>query len=395
MSAGVRWEYYPFGYSDNGKGLRVLDLATGSVRVGGYGSTPVDDGVDTGIGQFLPRVGFAYRLRPSTVIRGGYGMSADPYTWHVLRNAYPSVLLDTNSPSNTADYVPAASLTGLNAAGLGAGSYSVPAGIVLAPLPDLSSGSIPLPTNISTTTVPKSFDRGYIHSYNAALEQEIGSNLTYTIGYVGTYDLRPVINMNANASLPGAGSAGGILSQRFGANYTGMINVLNPYLHSRYDALQTQLKYQFAGGSNVTAVYTRSKALDYAENEDLGGLAYPYPDPAIIRKNYGAAGFDRTNNFEFSGVIALPFGKDEPWLKSGFGGEILGGWLVNPVVSAMSGFPLTVSAGGQPERKRVRANRRSHQALQKARWQSAPHRRELRRGHSHLLLLRPQFFRCS
>jgi hypothetical protein len=86
--------------------------------------------------------------------------------------------------------------------------------------------------------------------------------------------------------------------------------------------------------------------MDYAENEDLGGLAYPYPDPAIIRKNYGPAGFDRTNNFEFTGVIALPFGKDEPFLKSGFGGKVLGGWLVNPVVSVMSGFPFTVSAGG-------------------------------------------------
>ena len=346
LSMGVRWEYYPFGYSDNGKGLRVLDLATGNVELGGYGSTPVDDGIDTGIGQFLPRVGFAYRLRPTTVIRAGYGMSADPYTWHVLRNAYPSVLLDTNSAPNSADYVPAATLTGLNGTGLGGGSYSVPAGIVLTPLPDLSSGSAPLPTNISTTTIPKSFDRGYINSYNAALEQEVGTNITYTIAYVGTYDVRPVINLNANASLPGAGSAGGILSQRYGANYTGTINELNPYLHSRYDALQTQLKYRFAGGSNLTVVYTWSKALDYAENEDLGGLAYPYPDPAIIRKNYGPAGFDRTNNFEFTGVLALPFGKDEPWLRSGVGGEILGGWLINPIVSAMSGFPFTVSAGG-------------------------------------------------
>lgn len=350
LSAGVRWEYYPFGYSDNGKGLRVLDLATGNVELGGYGSTPVDDGVDTGIGRFLPRVGMAYRLRPTTVIRAGYGMSADPYTWHVLRNAYPSVLLDTNSAPNSADYVPAASLTGLNAAGLGSASYNVPTGIVLASLPDLSSGSVMLPTNISTTTVPKSFNRGYINSYNAALEQEVGPNLTYTIAYVGTYQVRPVINMNANASLPGTGQAGGLLYQKWtggtGPTYTGTINELNPYLHSRYDGLQTQLKYQFAGGSNVNFVYTWSKALDYAENEDLGGLAYPYPDPAIIRKNYGPAGFDRTNNFEFNGVMALPFGKDEPWLKSGIGSQILGGWLISPTVSAMSGFPFTVSAGG-------------------------------------------------
>lgn len=131
LNLGVRWEYYPFGYSDNNTGLRVLNLNTGNVIIGGLNNVPLNDGIDVGSGQFLPRVGFAYRLRSSTVIRGGYGMSADPYTWHVLRNAYPAVLLDTNIQvtGNSADYVPAASLTGLNATNLGGGSYSVPVGI--------------------------------------------------------------------------------------------------------------------------------------------------------------------------------------------------------------------------------------------------------------------------
>ena len=101
LTLGLRWEYYPFGYSDNNKGLRYLNLATGQVLIGGYGNVPKNDGIDTGIGQFLPRVGVAYNITPQTVIRAGYGMSSDPYTWHVLRNAYPAVLLDTNVPANT------------------------------------------------------------------------------------------------------------------------------------------------------------------------------------------------------------------------------------------------------------------------------------------------------
>jgi hypothetical protein len=344
LTAGVRWEYYPFGYSDNGKGLRYLNLQTGQVLLGGYGSVPRNDGIDTGIGNFLPRFGVAYTITPTTVLRAGYGMSADSYSWHVLRNAYPSVLLDTNTPQNISNYVPAASLTGLNGTGLGGGSYSVPSGIILSPLPNLNSGTIPLPTNISTTTIPNPFNRGFINSYNLALEQEMRKDVSFTLGYVGTYDVRPVINLNANASAPGTGSAGGILSQRYNANYTGTINVLQPYLHSRYDSLQTTLKYRFPDGSNVRVVYTWSKAMDYAENEDLGGLAYP--DPAFVQKNYGPAGFDRTNNFELAGTLSLPFGRGEPWLQSGVGGAILGGWLINPVISAMSGVPFTVSAGG-------------------------------------------------
>ena len=355
LTLGLRWEYYPFGYSDNGKGLRVLDLSTGFVNIGGYGSVPKNDGVSTGSGNFLPRLGAAYRLTSSTVIRVGYGMSADPYTWHVLRNAYPSVLLDSNSPANTADYIPAASLTGLNGTGLGSGSYNVPKGIQLIPLPDLSTGSVKLPTSAGTTTVPKTFNRGYISSYNLTVEQQAARNLTVSVGYVGTYDVRPVINMNANASLPGTGSTGGLLSQAYTAlglctpspcNYTAGINVLNPYLHARYDSLQSRLVYRFAGGSNVSASYTWSKTMDYADNEDLGGLAYPYPSPAIIQMNYAPSNFDRTHNLEITGVMALPFGKGEPWLQSGPGNWVLGGWLINPVISGMSGFPFTVSAGG-------------------------------------------------
>ena len=200
LTLGLRWEFYPFGYSDNGKGLRYLNLATGNVLIGGYGNVPQNDGIDVGSGQFLPRVGVAYRVTASTVIRVGYGMSADPYTWHVLRNAYPAVLLDTNVASNTANFVPAASLTGLNATGLGGGSYSVPSGIVLSPLPNLSSGIIPLPTSVSTTTIPNPFNRGFFNSYNLAVQQQVGKELTFNIGYVGTYAVRPVVNLNANAS---------------------------------------------------------------------------------------------------------------------------------------------------------------------------------------------------
>ena len=113
LTLGLRWEYYPFGYSDNGKGLRYLNLNTGNVLIGGYGNVPKNDGIDVGHGLFLPRVGIAYRITPSTVIRAGYGMSADPNNWRYFRNAYPAVLLDTNTAANTADFIPAASLTGL------------------------------------------------------------------------------------------------------------------------------------------------------------------------------------------------------------------------------------------------------------------------------------------
>lgn len=356
VDMGVRWEYYPFGYSDNGNGLRLLNLSTGNVLIGGQGGTPVDDHMDISGGRFLPRIGAAYRLNSSTVIRGGYGVSADPYTWHVLRNAYPAVILDTNGPvtGNTADYVPAASLTGLNGAGLGAGAYSVPTGIVLQPLPIISGGSVPLPQTVSTTTFANPYKRGYINSYNLIVEHEFAQNLVFQTGYVGSYDIRSTVNMNANPSLPGTGSAGGVLSQAYtqlklcGAspcNYTGTINEIVPFpLPSRYDSLQTKLTYRMARGSSAGFAWTWSRAIDYADNEDLGFLTFP--DPEFWQKNRAPANFDRTHNFEIWSVLALPFGKGQRWAQSGLANWLLGGWLIDPIVSKMSGTPFTVTAGG-------------------------------------------------
>jgi hypothetical protein len=345
LNLGVRWEYYPFGYSDNGKGLRLLDLNTGNVRIGGYGGIPQNDRMDVGNGLFLPRAGLAYRLTRSTVVRAGYGMSADPYTWHVLRNAYPAVLLDTNIQvtKNAADYVPAASLTGLNGTALGGGSYSVPSGITLAPLPDLSSGVVPLPTNISTTTFANKFRRGYINSFNLMVEQD-WKGIVFQTGYVGSRAIRPVVNLNANASAPGTGSAGGILSQRYGANYTGTINELVPFKNSYYDSLQTQVTRRFGGGSTAGFAWTWSKAIDYADNEDLGFLSFPYP--AFWEKNRAPAGFDRTHNFKIYGVLLSPVGAGQRWSFSRAGNWLLGGWQLSPLISYYTGLPFTVGANG-------------------------------------------------
>jgi hypothetical protein len=116
--------------------------------------------------------------------------------------------------------------------------------------------------------------------------------------------------MNANASPPGTGSKGGILSRRFGQNLTGTINVIQPFKNNYYDSLQTKVTNRFRDGSSVGAAFTWSKAISYADNEDLGSLSFPYP--AYWQKNRGPASFDRTANLEAWGVMQLPFGKGEP-----------------------------------------------------------------------------------
>jgi len=345
LNIGVRWEYYPFGYSDNGKGLRWFNSLDGNVYIGGYGSVAQNDGVNVGPGQFLPRLGAAYRLTNSTVIRAGYGMSLDPNNWRYFRNSYPAAVVSNNlNPTgNTKDYTAAASLTGTNGTALGGGTYSVPTGLVELAPPNITSGVIPLPTSAGTTTIPNPFQRGYINSFNLTVEQEF-KGYVFQTGYVGAMDVRPLVNMNLNASAPGTGAAGGLLSQAFGKTYTATINGEVPFKNNSYNSLQTKVTRRFAQGSTVGFVWTWSRTLDYSDDEELNFLLFPYP--AYWQKDYAPAAFDRTHDVEIYGVLNVPFGKGQRWATSGVGNWILGGWQISPTVSMMTGLPFTVTANG-------------------------------------------------
>jgi hypothetical protein len=372
LNLGVRWEYYPFGYGDNDKGLRYLDLNTGNVLVGGFGNVPRNDNIDTGSGLFLPRVGLAYRLTNSTVIRAGFGQSADPNNWRYFRNAYPSVVIATNtvagnaSGATAANFVPAASLTGLNGTGLGGGTYNVPTGVTLAAAPDFSTGTLPLPANVSTTTIHNPFRRGYINSFNLTVQHDWKGVLAET-GYVGARGIRPLVNINQNASLPGTGAAGGILTQRYRALgllatpavnpgtscaavagqpscISGTINAEVPFGNNWYDSLQTKVSRRFAGGSSAAFVWTWSKTTSYADNEDLSALSFPHPN--FWWKNRSLANFDITHNFVVYGVLQSPVGKGQHWQLNRFANAILGDWQFNPILNRRSGVPFTVGGNG-------------------------------------------------
>lgn len=339
LNYGVRWEYYPMAYSDHG-GARVLDTSTMNVLIGGHGNVPVNDGVNAGSGQFLPRFGFTYRPTGETVIRGGYGMNADSNNWRFLRNAYPADTIsnfvsNTYAPPGVSSFAPGGTLTGLNAVG----PYSyLPIGITLLPLPNISSGIIPLPNATGTTTIPLHFRRGYIHSYNMTVEQNI-NNYIFSAAYVGARSIRPLTNMNINPAPAGGGQAGRILNAAHGGNWND-INQLTPFGNSYYDALQTKLTRHF-GSSVAGLIYTWSKTINFEDNEEINAVLRPYP--GYLAYNRAVAGFDRASNFQGYFVYDLPFGKGQRWATSGVSSALFGGWRLGAVASALTGIPFTVT----------------------------------------------------
>jgi len=323
VNYGIRYEIYPFAHRDHFGG-DVYDPATNNVYLGGLNGVPYNSGVDSGHGDWAPRLGVAYRLNEKTVVRAGFGISVDPNNFRSLRDAYPAIISQQYSGANS--YSAAGTL-----------ATGIPALIG----PNISQGTLPLPANVGTTTFPKNFNRGYVESYNLMLQRDLGAGFNLQTGYVGTRAIRLTAVVNLNAAAPGTGKAGQPLYALYGNATT--INELEPFNTSTYNSWQTQLTRRFRSGASFGTTYTFSRAIDYNDNND-SSLTFPWT--GAWARNKALAGFDRTHNFQLYGAYELPFGHGKPFASQGILAVIVGGWQVNGLMSRTSGTPFTVMSSG-------------------------------------------------
>jgi hypothetical protein len=322
LNYGLRVEGYPLATRDN-YGADIYNPQTGLVCLGGVSNQPNDCGVTVSGIQAAPRLGIAYRINDKTVVRAGYGISIDPNSYRAMRDAYPATI--ALSISGATSYQAAGSL-----------ATGIPAIVG----PSLTTGPILLPTNITTTTFPQNYHRGYIESFNLTLQRELAKNFTVQGAYVGSRAIRHTQDININASGPGGGNAGRAYFPITGQ--TTDITESTPFNTATYNSLQMQMARRIGAGT-VGAVYTYSKALDYGDNDD-SGLTWSWIP--MYRRNYALAGFDRTHNFQTYGNYELPFGRGKSMLSNGIAGKIAGGWQLNGILSRESGTPFTIASSG-------------------------------------------------
>lgn len=330
ITYGLRWELYPFPSRDNGIGVSRFDPTDGNVYTGGFDGVPVNTNAKIGIGQFLPRIGVAYRLGNKTVIRGGYGQTADPKPYIDFRNAYPV---------NFAWAQPAGTFNGVNNGFVPVTTFRIGLQEALYGVaPNINQGVIRLPTTAGTTTFPRESERKVIHSFNFILQRELPWKFVVSLGYVGTRVLGQQGFVNINASAPGTGDAGRPLNVLFGIKSD--INSIRPVGDVSYDSMQVDINRRVAK-SVLGIVYTWSKAINYQDNDSNPRIPY-LPE---IERNKGLAGYDRPHNLQIYGVWDLPFGKGQQWANGGILSKIVGGFQLNGIFSATSGTPFYVVQG--------------------------------------------------
>jgi hypothetical protein len=295
--------------------------------------------------MFAPRLGFAYQVTPSTVIRSGYGITYHSHPWgaQALRGWYPLTLVAVFSGVN--GFQPVTTDRAYAAAGIPNQPLGPTVGIPSICCPDISTGRVPLP-EVAETGYPRANEmlrRGYIQSWNLIFERKLPAEMVGTIGYVGSHSVRGFAFLDINASqVPGSGDEGRPLFAEFGRTTT--TREWDGRTGSVYHALQTSLNRRFSKGLLLKAAYTWSKAIDEAAYSDW--TEFLWNAPSVYDRNRALASHDIPHNFQLGFVYELPFGDGKPWATTGMSRTILGNWQMNGTFAAYSGRPFTLTASG-------------------------------------------------
>jgi len=354
INYGVRWDIiFPETVNSPGNG-GFTDLTAGTIRVAGIGGIGTNGNARVDLLDLGGRFGFAYQVHPSTVIRGAIGQVYDDVGFFgtIFGSAMTQNIPVVNSENvgNTSGTAPVYTYA------------TLPKAPTEFPIP--SNGLIPILNGIGYNVRPNLLLLPKVDQFNLSLEQQIGQEMTFTIGYVGNvgervypgetegYNINQYVLPTNPADLTATDSANnppGVLSQnqrrpyynRFSGTYNGSvqiccsqnINYTGPSARETYSALQTTVQQRFAHGFQLLANYTWSRALNY-------GTTYFAIDPHVEK---GPSDTNRNQLFVLSGIYELPFGKDKMFAhtSSRWINYAVGGWQIAGTTTWESGLPFT------------------------------------------------------
>ena len=359
LNYGVRWDIvYPETVNAPAQG-GFTDLAAGVIRVAGVGPWGTNGGATVDLSNFGGRLGFAWQVRPNTVVRAAGAQIFDD-------EGFFGTIFGSAMTHNLPVYIDEDATTG-NASGKYQYSYAtLPA---RPPSPFIpSNGDIPLQNGYNSQWRPQKLELPKVDQWNVALQQALSNQMTFTLAYVGnvaehiypgeTYGFSaneprlpstPADLTATDPTAPGTCVAGAPCSRngrrpyydRFTNSYNGMtvyccnqdVTSLFPSGRAYYNALQTTLEQRFAHGFNLLANYTWSRALNY-------NAEYFAQNPKV---EYGPDDTNRTNVLTLSGAWQLPVGRNKMFLANDnrMVDEVIGGWQLSGDTTWESGLPFT------------------------------------------------------
>ena len=352
LNLGLRWEYgSPYSELHNNlsnwdPGAQTVDTITPGATAGN-GITPVSPGgvygktlVNPDLGDYGPRVGFAYEVAPTTSVRGGFGMGYVHYT-----RAGSGDILGINAPqaqfANVTQITPTATnhcSTPLPAQII-AVNTTVPSCYATADQ-GYPSGLVTTfnPATDNITYIPKNTRDSYVESWYLDVQQQLGKNIVADLGYVGSHGVKLQGFIDANQKNPANGFA------RPFANWPSDITAAINEFHSNFNALQFRYQQQLVGGLTLLNSFTWEHSLDNASASLEGNTPSPQ-DGNNIAADYGQSDYNLPIANITSLVYDLPFGHERKYLATmnPAADAVLGGWQLSAINTAQAGTPFNLT----------------------------------------------------
>jgi hypothetical protein len=178
----------------------------------------------------------------------------------------------------------------------------------------------------------------YTFQYLVNFQRELGNHVA-EIGYLGSFS-RNLESLRAiNESLPGA--TGSVLSRAPYPEF-GRIQVVNNTGKGSYHGVSAKLQRRHSDGLSYVLAYTFSKSIDTASaiRNHNGDTLFPQNSYDLAAEK-ALSSFHVAHRFVGSFLYELPFSGDGEGIES----ALLGGWQLSGIVTAQSGFPITIFAG--------------------------------------------------
>ena len=354
LNLGLRWEYGS-PYSEAYNNLSNFDPATVSMLTltpgftatsniapysgsGAYGKTLVNPS----LGDYAPRVGFAFALTPSIAFRGGFGTSYVHYT-----RAGSGDILAINAPN--ALFVSVTQPSQATASGYRTVDQGYPTG--------LATTFNPGTDNI--TYIPKDTKDSYVESYFLSVQKSLAKNTLLDIAFIGNHGLKLQGFLNANQGNPAQGLANpsnSLLGAGFvrpyptwgsniGAQYDyGDITAAVNEFYSHFNALQVRYEQRFVEGLTLLNSFTWEHSLDNASASLEGNTPSPQ-DGNNLRADYAQSDYNLPVANVTSLVYDLPAGHGRQVLSSANPvlDAIVGGWQISAVNTWQAGTPFNLT----------------------------------------------------
>jgi len=286
--------------------------------------------------SFSPRVGFAYRFLPNTVLRGGVGLYNNDYNYSVISTMINNPPFTYQAKLTRSILIPLQTGTATQQDAAINAQYTFEN-------PSLNGNAASALSAIQGFT---GFYQNYpvqqAYEYNLTLERQMGV-YSFSTSYVGNTGRHLDRQIFVNGCPPGpvtctsaTGTAGRKLTQ-FGTSFAGQTGAGR----SNYSALFAEAQRHMSKGILLDANFSWSKLLAYQYT-----ASNPVSAP-FSHYDYGQISQSPGKVFHFNYVYQLPFGRGKMFGASWntIVDNILGGWQIAGIGTWESGEPLTVLSG--------------------------------------------------